>query len=479
MNRPLKALTLRTLAAPSLAALMLAGCTLEPTYRQPALPTPTAFPQADAASASGTPAAAIPWRTFFRDPKLQATVELALANNRDLRVAIANIEVARAQYRVQRAELLPQINATGGATYGRESAASTGVVTPGEPNHFNIHEYTASVGVTGYELDLFGRVRSLTKAALEQYFATKEARRAAQITLVSEVAGDYITLAADKAMLQSAQETLASTQASLDVAQRRFDYGIASQLDVRQAETLVQQTRSDVANDATTVAQDKNALDLVAGAPVPDALLPSALGDQTMTLTELPAGLPSEVLLARPDVLQAEDQLKAQNAQIGAARAAFFPSITLTGSGGGTSTSLSTLFKGASGVWTFAPQITLPIFAGGANVANLDLAKAQKDVSVAQYEKAIQSAFRDVANALARQATIGDQVAANEAAVAAAADTVKLSQARYERGSDTYLNVLIAQRTLYAAEEGLIAARLTRAVNFVTLYTALGGGAAP
>jgi multidrug efflux system outer membrane protein len=319
-------------------------------------------------------------------------------------------------------------------------------------------------------------VRSLTKAALEQYFATEEARRAAQITLISEVASDYITLAADQATLKAAEDTLTSSKASLDVAQKRFDHGVASALDVRQAETLVQQTRADVDNDRTTVAQDENALDLVAGAPVPESLLPDPLGDQPMTLTALPARLPSTVLLARPDVLQAEDQLKAQNAQIGAARAAFFPSITLTASGGGESASLSTLFKGASGVWTFAPQINLPIFAGGANRANLDLANAQRKVAVVQYEKAIQSAFRDVANALARQATIGDQVAANEAAVAAAADSLKLSQARYERGSDTYLNVLIAQRSLYAAQQGLITARLTRAVNLVTFYTALGGG---
>jgi multidrug efflux system outer membrane protein len=377
---------------------------------------------------------------------------------------------------VQRADLLPQINATGGATYARESAAAVGPVEAGGPNHYDIHLYTATVGVSNYEVDLFGRVRSLTKAALEQYFATEEARRAAQITLISEVASDYITLAADQAILKAAEDTLTSSKASLDVAQKRFDHGVASALDVRQAETLVQQTRADVDNDRTNVAQDKNALDLVAGAPVPESLLPDPLGDQPMTLTALPAGLPSTVLLARPDVIQAEDQLKAQNAQIGAARAAFFPSITLTASGGGESASLSTLFKGASGVWTFAPQINLPIFAGGANRANLDLANAQRKVAVAQYEKAIQSAFRDVANALARQATIGDQVAANEAAVAAAADSLKLSQARYERGSDTYLNVLIAQRSLYAAQQGLITARLTRAVNLVTFYTALGGG---
>jgi multidrug efflux system outer membrane protein len=466
----------RIVAAPGLAALLLAGCgTLEPAYRRPALPTPAAFPQS-APDAPATPVAAIAWRDFLLDPKLQATVQLALANNRDLRVAIANIEAARAQYRVQRADLLPTVNATGSADYARETAQEAGITTPGGPNHIDIHQYTANVGFSGYELDLFGRVRSLSKAALEQYFSTEEARRAAQITLISEVAGDYLTLAADKAILKAAQDTLASSRASLEVTQARFDHGVASQLDVAQAQTLVQQTRADVANDTTTVAQDENALNLVVGAPVPADLLPGVLGDQAMTLTDLPAGLPSEVLLARPDVVEAEHQLKSANAKIGAARAAFFPSITLTASGGGTSTALQTLFKGASGVWSFTPQVNIPIFAGGANVANLDYAKAERKVYVAQYEKAVQSAFSDVANALARRATIGEQLSANEAATAAAADSLKLSQARYERGSDTYLNVLIAQRTFYGAQQSLIAARLTRAANLVTLYAALGGG---
>ena len=472
-------LSLKTLAAASFTAVALAGCTLEPAYNRPALPTPTAFPQSDVSStgASTAPAATIAWRAFFLDPKLQATVELALANNRDLRVAIANIEAARAQYGIQRAALLPAVNGGLGADLAREPASAAGVVEPGEPNHFRIHEYSATLGVSNYELDLFGKVRSLTKAALEQYFATEEARRASQITIIAETANDWLTLAADKATLKAAQDTLKSTRDSLDIAQKRFDHGVASALDVRQAQTLVEQTRSDVANDTTIVAQDKNALDLVVGAPTPDAILPDNLGDQVLTLSDLPAGVPSDVLLNRPDVLQAEDALKAQNAQIGAARAAFFPSITLTASGGGESNSLSTLFKGASGAWSFTPQLNLPIFAGGANIANLNYAKAERQVTVAQYEKAIQTAFSEVANALARRATIGEQVSANDAAVAAAADSVTLSQARYERGSDTYLNVLVAQRTLYATQESQISARLTRATNLVTLYTALGGGA--
>jgi outer membrane protein, multidrug efflux system len=335
------------------------------------------------------------------------------------------------------------------------------------------------VGVSGYELDLFGRVRSLSKSALEQYFSTAEARRASQITLIAEIANDDLALAADTAVLKIAEDTLASASASLDLTRKRFEHGVASQLDVAQATTLVEQARSDVAADTTTVAQDRNALDLVVGSPVPDSLLPGALDDQVPVLSQPPAGLPSDVLLARPDVLEAEHTLKAQNAQIGAARAAFFPTITLTGSGGSSSTDLTNLFKGAYGVWSFAPQISVPIFNGGANIANLDYAKAEQRIAVAQYEKAIQSAFKDVADALARRATIGDQLAAQEAQVAAASDSARLARARYEHGSDTYLNVLIAERTLYGAQQTLIAARLARSTNLVSLYTALGGGAEP
>ncbi len=461
--------------APGLALLLLGGCaTFEPTYHRPPPPTPAVFPQAGAsgASAGARPAADVAWREFFIDPRLRSVIELALANNRDLRVAIANIEAARARYRVQRADLLPTLSASGGAVYGRaQGAAGNGAAAS-----FQEHEYSASLGTSAYELDLFGRVRSLTKAALETYLATEEARRASQITIISEAADDYLTLSADQAILQSARDTQTSGAASLDVAQKRFEHGIASLLDVRQAETLVDQARADVAADITAVAQDRDALDLVVGSAVPDALLPARLDQRVMVMTDLPPGLPSDVLLVRPDVLQAEHQLKSANAQIGAARAAFFPTLSLTGSGGFASASLSSLFKGAAGVWSFAPQISVPIFAGGANVANLDYAKAERRVYVAQYEKAIQAAFRDVADALARRATIAEQISADEAQVSAAADSLRLSQARYERGSDTYLDVLTAQRTLYAAQQALSSARLIRSTNLVSLYTALGGG---
>ncbi len=457
----------------SLAALLLAGCgTLEPKYNRPALPTPDAFLHADAGGDAATPVADLEWRSFFTDPKLQQIIALGLENNRDLRVAIANIEATRAQYRIQRAVLLPTVSGTLSAAYGREQLNQPGIGTIA----FDEHQYTASVGVNGYELDLFGKVRSLSKAALEQYLSTAEARRAAQISIISQLATDYLTLGADKALLTTAQNTLASSQASLDLAQERFHAGVASELDVNQAQSLVGQSRADVAAATSTVDQDKNALDLIAGASVPDSLLPDGISDPPPMQTDLPAGLPSQVLLARPDVLEAEHQLRSNNAKIGAARAAFFPSITLTGSGGVTSPALSSLFSGSSGIWSFAPQVNIPIFAGGAQHANLDYARAEQKVAVAQYEKAIQSAFRDVANALARRATVDDQVAADEAQVRAAASALRLSQARYERGSDTYLNVLIAQRTLYAAQQALISVRLVKATNLVSLYAALGGG---
>jgi multidrug efflux system outer membrane protein len=467
------------LAAALAAMALLAGCgTLEPAYRPPALPTPDSFPGTPPGApglhdpaAPGQAVSQIEWRDVFLDDGLRKVIALGLANNRDLRVAIANIAAARAQYRVQRAALLPTLDASASAAYGRQQFSTGSAVIP-----YNENQYTATAGVSSYEIDLFGRVRSLSKSALEQYLATKEARRASQITVISEIATDYLTLAADEATLAIARDTLASSQETLDLTRKRMDHGVASALDVREAETLVDQARADVAQDTTLVAQDRNVLDLVVGARVPDGLIPAPLGDRSLVLADLPPGLPSEVLLARPDVLQAEHQLKAENAQIGAARAAFFPSVTLTGSGGASSTDLASLFKGASGIWSFTPQVTVPIFDGGTNRANLDYAKAETSVYLAQYEKAIQTAFREVADALARRATIEDQLAADEAQVVAAADSLRLSRSRYERGSDTYLNLLTAQRTLYQAQEALSAARLTRDANLVALYKALGGG---
>ena len=469
----------RTVAVSLAAACVLTGCiSLDPVYRRPAAPVPATSPTGPAypsAATHGADAASLAdWRAVFTDPKLTTVIEQALANNRDLRIAVANIQAARAQYQVQRAALFPAINGQAGESYTRTPGAIEGI--PGLTGSIDSHVYSASVGFSSYELDLFGRVRSLTRAQQEQYFATEEARRTAQISLIAEVAGDYLTYGADSALLQIARDTEASGRTSLELTQRRLDNGVATQLDVSQARTVVEQARVDVARDVTQIAQDKNALDLVVGAPVADALLPTGLDGEAPRADILPTGVRSEVLLRRPDVVQAEDQLKAANANIGAARAAFFPSLALTASDGAASTALSTLFRAGTETWTFAPTLTAPIFEGGKNLANLAYAKAERDVAVATYEKAIQTAFRDVADALAQRGTIDEQLAGQQALVEASADSLRLASARYERGSDTYLNALLAQRTLYSARQGLVSTRLAQSTNLVTLYKALGGG---
>jgi multidrug efflux system outer membrane protein len=463
----------------TLGAALLGGCIdLAPAYHRPAQPTPATFPTGPANSAP--PAVSRPlvgWREFFSDPKLKAVIDLALSNNRDLRLAVATIAETRAQYHVQRAALFPTINASASATLAQEpDSVVTGGAIPGASGTFDEHIYSLTAGASAYELDLFGKVRDLTRAQQERYFATRQARDAAQIALVSEVAADYLALGGDRALLAIAQNTLQSATETLAVTQQRAAVGVDSGLDVSQAQTVVQQARFDVARLTTQVAQDRNALELVVGAPVGDDLLPTAAGGPVAVLERLPSAISSNVLLERPDVLEAEDQLRAANANIGAARAAFFPSIELTGAGGLTSLALSTLFQGAAGTWLFAPTISQTLFDAGANRGNLDLAKAQRDAGVATYEKTIQTAFREVADALAQRGTIDEQLAAQRALVAAADDALGLSTARYERGSDTYLNVLIAQRTLYSARQTLVASQLAQATNLVTLYAALGGG---
>jgi multidrug efflux system outer membrane protein len=336
--------------------------------------------------------------------------------------------------------------------------------------------FSLTAGTSAYELDLFGKVRDLTGAAQARYFANRQARDAAQITLVSEVAADYLAIGADRAQLAIAEETEKSVEASLGVIRQRFSVGVSSQLDVSQAEILVQQARFDVAQLTTQIAQERNALDLVVGAPVEDDLLPGDVGRAVVVLERLPSSLSSDVLLARPDVVEAEDLLRADNLNIGAARAAFFPSIELTGDGGLTSLALSSLFKGASATWTFAPTVSQTLFDAGANRGNLEAAKAERAIGVATYEKAIQTAFREVADALAERGTIDRQLAAQQAEVDAAAVTLRIYRARYERGADTYLNVLIFERAYYNVRQSLVTTELARQTNLVTLYAALGGG---
>ncbi|HEX4199163.1 MAG TPA: efflux transporter outer membrane subunit [Caulobacteraceae bacterium] len=461
----------------ALAAALLAGCIdLAPAYHRPPEPTPATFPTgpAYAAPVIGSQPV-VGWQDFFSDPRLKAVIGQALASNRDLREAVANIAAARAQYTVQRAALFPTVNAQASGQYGQEP---TSVLTenPRARGETTLQLYSLTANVSAWQLDLFGKIRNLTKAAQIQYFASRQARDAAQITVVSEVASDYLAVGADRALLKIAEDTLKSGTDSLTVTQHRFAIGVDNQLDVSQAETVVQQARFDVARLTTQVAQDRNALDLAVGSPVAADELPDNVVQRVVVLDRLPAAVDSTVLLQRPDVLQAEDQLRAANADIGAARANFFPDISLTGQGGLTSVALSALFRGASSAWSFAPTITQTIFDAGANRGNLNLAKAQRDLEVATYEKAIQTAFREVADALAQRGTIDEQLAAQQALTDASATALKISTARYNQGSDTYLNVLIAQRSLYAAQQTLVAAQLAKSTNLVTLYAALGGG---
>ncbi|RQW83734.1 MAG: AdeC/AdeK/OprM family multidrug efflux complex outer membrane factor [Geobacter sp.] len=457
-------------------AISLAGCTMAPKYSRPEAPVPNAWPQGPAykelAGAPATAVADIPWQEFFVDPQLRKLIALALENNRDLRVAALNIERSRARYQVQRSDLMPKVDANAAGTFQRLAEDFSGTGLP-----MNIHQYNLGLGISSYELDLFGRVQSLKDQALEQFLATEQARRSVQISLVAEVAANYLSLAADRERLQLAKETLVSQQSSYQLIQRRFEAGISSALDLHQAQTSVDTARVDIARYTTFTAQDVNALQLVVGSPVPEELLPSAL-TETLTAVKDPApGLPSEVLLGRPDILQAENLLKGANANIGAARAAFFPRITLVSAVGFGSDDLAGLFTSGSFVWKVAPQISLPIFAGGSNRANLKVAEVDRDIAVAQYEKAIQTAFREVADAFARQGTIDEQLAAQKSLTDATAESYRLSQARYEKGVDSYLNVLDSQRSLYGSQQTLINVRLVRLLNLATLYKVLGGGA--
>lgn len=459
----------RTLLASSIAALALSACTLAPSYERPSLPIAVTFPEA---TPSPSVAADLAWTDVILDPKVQGVVKLALVENRDLRIAVFNIDKARAQYRVQRAQLLPAVAGTLSGSQGRTPASLTGTGVALESE-----QASATIGFASYELDLFGRVRSLSASALQSYFAVAENRRAAQISLIAEVATTYLTLAADQDLLALARDTMKAREETLDLTRKRFEAGAASLLDVSQIETLTEQARADVGAYAALVAQDRNALRLVVGAEVPAEMLPTQALTTVQILADIPAGLSSDVLARRPDVLAAEHGLRAKNANIGAARAAFFPRISLTGATGAASVGLNDLFGNGAGIWSFAPQVSLPIFSGGANIANLQGARADRDIAVAQYEKAVQVAFREVADALAVKATMTDRVAAQERLAAAAAEAARLSSARYASGVDSYLAVLDAQRTLFTARQGVITIRLVEAGNRVALYKALGGGA--
>lgn len=467
----------KILLLPAGMAILLAGCSMAPNYTRPQPPTPADWPKGpaylDAGPAPGASAALdLVWREFFTDPKLQAVIGMALDNNRDLRLAALNVERARGLYGIQRAELFPTVEAVGSGNKERVPASTLG--GGGNGGSATLERYDVNLSVSSWEIDFFGRIRSLKDRALEEYLATEQARRSARILIVSDVATAYLILAADRESLRLSETTLETQQASYDLVRRRFELGLASELDLRRVQTTVDAARADVARFTQRAAQDENALDLLAGTPVPRELLPEDL-ESIRPPEEISSGLPSEVLLGRPDIMAAEHLLKGATANIGAARAAFFPRISLTAAAGTASGELSGLFSTGSGAWTFSPEAVLPIFDARIWPA-LAVSRVDKDIAVAQYERAIQNGFREVADALAVRGTVDRQISAQQSLVDASARTYRLSNVRFEKGIDDYLGVLDAQRSLHAAQQTLIAARLVGIANQVRLYTVLGGG---
>ncbi|AOJ04329.1 RND transporter [Burkholderia mayonis] len=463
---------------PIVLALGIAACSMEPTYKRPDAPIPSAYPSGPAYSAPGGPAATqsgpaapdLGWRNFFVDTQLQQLIARALANNRDLRIATLNIDEARALYRIQRAAQFPAIDANVGLTSQRLSPA---LRAPGQSALINT--YAASVGLTSFEIDVFGRVRSLSHAAQEQYLATEEARRSVHISLVAEVANTYLTLLADRALLKLAQDTLKSQQDAAEMIHRGKQAGAMAQLDEHRADTQVQTAQVAVEQFTRQVAQDENALTLLTGGPLPSGVSSAAPLDNQTLLAECPAGLPSTLLERRPDVMAAEHQLIAANANIGAARAAFFPRISLTGALGVASASLAGLFSGGV-AWLFAPQLTLPIFNAGSNRANLDLATVRRDINVANYERTIQSAFREVSDSMTARGTYEREAKAQETMIRDLSETKRLAEMRFRNGIDDYFGVFDAQRQLFGAQQSLVTYKLAGLTSRVTLYKALGGG---
>jgi len=463
-----------------LALTALSGCSPEPHYTRPLPAAPPHFPQGDAylrQSEAALPS--VTYRDIFRDPRLQAIIAQGLANNQDLRQALANIQSARALYRVQRADIFPAIDASAGATLRHNADNQQGVGGSGGgqgPNNAgHTTSYDIQAGATAWEIDLFGRMRSLSHSAFDQYLASDAAARATRLTLVADIADAWLKLGADRSLLLIAQDTEKSAQTSVELTQARLNGGVAPRTDLRQAQTVLATAQADRARQQTLVAQDINALQLLVGGPVADAQLPATIEEADANLAELPAGVDSSVLLRRPDVVEAEYQLRAANARIGAARAAFFPRIALTAVAGLASGGLSSLFSGGAFTWTVAPSATLPIFDWGANSGNLAYARAQREGLLAAYQKSIQTAFREVSDALARRGTIDAEVQADQLNLTAAQDTLTLGTARYRQGIDPYLSTLVAQRDYYAARQTMANIRLAKAQNLVALYQALGG----
>lgn len=459
----------RSLLSLAVASILLGGCSLIPDYQRPASPVDSLWPSEAGGAQTATAAADLDWRMFFKDPALQGLIDTALANNRDLRVAALNVEAYAAQRQIQRSALFPSVTADGGATRQRLPGSLS---SSGEPSISS--QYSATVGAS-WELDLFGRLRSLDEQALQQYFATEEARRATQIALVASVANAWLTLQADQELLQLTQDTLKTYQQSFALTQRSYDVGVADALALAQARSAVESAQVSLAQYSRQVAQDRNALVVLLGSGKAGGLPAGQPLDDDLLL-EVPAGLPSDLLQRRPDLRQAEHQLQAANANIGAARAAFFPSVSLTANAGSLSPDLAGLFDAGSGSWLFQPRISLPIFNAGKLRASLDYAELQKDIQVASYEKAIQTAFQEVADGLAARATYQQQLEAQRALVKTNEEYYRLAERRYRTGVDSYLTLLDAQRQLFSVRQQLIGDRLAQLTSEVELYKALGGG---
>ena len=454
-------------------ALGLAGCSHVPLYQRPAAPVAERFPgtPADAATRATEPVAELPWRSYFADERLVSLIDLGLANNRDLRVAVLAIERARAAYQIQRADQLPSLTGSAQHTQQRISAATTPAGVS-----FLAGYYQVGLASTAYELDFFGRVRALSEAALASYLATEEARRTTHIGLVASIANAWLSLLANEDLLRLARETLTSREASVKLARVRFEGGVASETDLQQALTLLEAARANVAQITRSRALDENALVLLIGRPLPAGVTQDISLARRPALADLPPGLPSDLLIQRPDIRGAEQTLLSANASIGAARAAFFPRIALTGTFGLASGELSGLFSSGSQAWSFIPSVSLPIFDGGRNQANLESSQANRDIAVAQYEKVIQVAFREVADALASRDSLRDQLRALQAQVRAEQARVRLAEVRYRGGVTTFLEVLDAQRSLFTVQQSVIQIELAQLQNQVGLYKALGGG---
>jgi multidrug efflux system outer membrane protein len=437
--------------------------TMEPAYVRPEPAVPVSWPAGDPYLRQiEATLPAVSYREIFRDPRLQQLIEQGLANNQDLAAAAANIVAARARYRIQRAELFPEVDASLGVS-GADNGGGTSA------------NLTAGIGIPSFELDLFGRIRSLSKAELNRYFASEAAARATRLALVADIADSWLTYGADASLLAIAEDTARSAQRSVTLTRARLDGGIAPRTDVRQAELVLRGAEASVARQRTALAQDVNLLRLLVGAPIEPALLPKSIEQAALTVHPLPSGVSSLVLLRRPDVMQAEFQLRAANAEIGAARAALFPRISLTGLLGLASSSLSGLLSGGSFGWNASGDATYSIFRAGAGVANVRLSQAEREAAVANYQKSIQTAFREVSDALARQGTAGDELRAREAQQASAADNYRLAEARYRAGIDNFLLTLDSQRDYFAVQQALVQMRLEAASNRVDLYRALGG----